>query len=66
MTRATLVQQRLLVLFLIGLLLLFSPLTLRFDMLGHWLGIPLLTLYLFAAWALIIAIAAAILARSRS
>jgi Ca2+/Na+ antiporter len=66
MPRATLVRQRLLVLFLAGLLLLFSPLALRFETLGRWQGIPILVLYLFFVWAAIIAVATWILSRSRS
>ncbi len=65
MPRATLLRQRLLTLFLVGLLLLFSPLVLHFENLGRWLGIPILLIYLFTAWALVIAIAAWILARYR-
>ncbi|AFL74062.1 hypothetical protein [Thiocystis violascens] len=65
MIRATLVRQRLLTLFLAGLLLFFSPLVPRFETLGRWQGVPLLPIYLFAAWAAIIALAAWILSRSR-
>lgn len=65
MTRATLVRQRLLTLFLAGLLLLYSPLALQFEALGRWLGVPLLLIYLFLAWAAVIALAAGILSRSR-
>ncbi|WP_295408711.1 hypothetical protein [uncultured Thiocystis sp.] len=64
MTRATLVRQRLLTLFLAGLLLFFSPLALQFETPGRWLGVPPLPLYLFTAWAALIALAAWILSRS--
>ncbi len=65
MTRATLVRQRLLSLFLAGLLLFFSPLVLQFEALGRWLKVPILLIYLFLAWAAVIAMAAWILSRSR-
>lgn len=65
MPRATLLSQRLLVLFLAGLLLLFSPVVSRFADLGHWRGVPAFLVYLFGAWAGIIVIAAWILSRTR-
>ncbi|MBK1645052.1 hypothetical protein CKO25_10385 [Thiocapsa imhoffii] len=65
MPRATLLRQRLFLLFLVGILLLFSPLVLQFEQLGRWSGIPVLVLYLFATWALLIALAAWIVSRSR-
>ena len=42
----------------------FSPLVLRVEQAGSWLGIPPLYLYLFAVWALLIALAVLILSRS--
>lgn len=60
MPRARLLRQRLLTLFLLGLVLFFSPLVLYFEEAGVWLGIPLLYVYLFAVWALIILLAAVI------
>ncbi len=65
MPRATLLRQRLLLLFLAGLLLLFSPLVIQFERLGSWLGAPALLVYLFLVWGALIAIAAWIVARSR-
>ncbi|TVQ87990.1 MAG: hypothetical protein EA400_09860 [Chromatiaceae bacterium] len=65
MPRARLLRQRLLTLFLLGLLLLFSPLVLYLEGAGDWLGIPLLYVYLFAVWALIILLAAVIAAWHR-
>lgn len=65
MLRATLLRQRLLTLFLGGLLLWFSPLVLQFEAMGHWLGVPILFIYLFMTWAAIILLAAWILTRGR-
>lgn len=65
MPRASLVRQRLLVLFLVGLLILFSPLVGQFEALDRVLGVPALLIYLFLAWATIIGSAAWILSRGR-
>ncbi|MEY6433284.1 hypothetical protein ABC977_12815 [Thioalkalicoccus limnaeus] len=65
MPRARLLRQRLLSLFLAALLLLFSPLVLQFQGLGNWFGVPILALYLFGVWGLIIVVAAWIVSRSR-
>jgi len=65
MSRATLLRQRLLALFLAALFAFFSPLAARFGALPGWLGIPALYLYLFGAWALVIALAAWICTRGR-
>jgi hypothetical protein len=65
MTRATLLRQRLLLLFLAGMLLLFSPLVTQFEHLGRWLGVPALFVYLFVVWAALIGIAAWIVVRTR-
>ncbi len=65
MTRAPLLRQRLSTLFLAGLAMLFSPLVLRFESLGNWLGVPLLYLYLFVTWGAVIGVAAWIVSRSR-
>lgn len=64
MTRAALLRQRLSTLFIAGLLALFSPLVLRFEDFGHWLGIPALYIYLYLAWAAVIGAAAWIVSRS--
>ncbi|MGB5833247.1 MAG: hypothetical protein WBG92_14805 [Thiohalocapsa sp.] len=63
MPTPTLRRQRLMALFLAGLLLWFSPLVLRFEHGGELFGIPLLYLYLFGVWILLVAVAALILAR---
>lgn len=65
MPRPALLRQRLLALFLAALLALFSPLVLRFEGAPPWQGIPALYLYLFGAWAAVIAAATWIVTRSR-
>lgn len=65
MQRHALLCQRLLALFLAALLALFSPLVLRFEGAPPWQGIPALYVYLFGAWAGVIAAAAWIVTRSR-
>jgi hypothetical protein len=65
MPRSTLLRQRLLTLFLLALLALYSPLVARFESVHAWLGIPVLYLYLFGAWAAVIAAAAWIVSRGR-
>lgn len=54
MRRAILTSQRLLAVFLIGMLLLFSPIVSLFDQPLFWFGIPLIYLYLFTVWAILI------------
>ena len=51
--------------FLLGCLLLTYPLLSLFDRGAIVFGVPLLYLYLFAAWALLIAIMAIAVARRR-
>lgn len=59
MPRALLLSQRLLVLFLIGLLLLFSPLVSRLDTLETpWPWWPPILIYVFLVWVALIALAA--------
>lgn len=65
MPRATLLRQRLLLLFLAGMLLLFSPLVMQFETAGRWLGVPPLFVYLFLSWAALIGVAAWIASRTR-
>ena len=65
MPRATLLRQRLLALFLLALLAFFSPLPVRFESVPDLRGIPALYLYLFGAWALVIAAAAWVCSRGR-
>ncbi len=61
MRQSTLSRQRLATVFIIGALLLFSPVISLFDRPADWFGIPLLYLYLFGVWALLIAAMAWIL-----
>jgi len=63
MFNSTLRRQRLAALFLVGLLLWFSPLVLRFERAGDLLGIPMLYWYLFGSWALLVGAAALIVTR---
>ncbi|MGB5737514.1 MAG: hypothetical protein WBM40_24055 [Thiohalocapsa sp.] len=63
MSNPTLLRQRLAALFLLGLLLWFSPLVLRVNQSGNVFGIPILYLYLFGVWVAIVAVAALILSR---
>ena len=53
-------HERLCALFLLGVALLLPPLLLVFNHPVRVLGVPVLYLYVFLAWALIIALAAAV------
>ena len=55
MRRSTLWPQRLTTVFLIGVLLLFSPIVALVERPLSFFGIPVLYLYLFGVWAAIIA-----------
>ena len=55
--------ERLVGLFLLGCLLFNFPLLALFNVKGAVLGIPILYAYLFAAWALLIALVALIMER---
>ncbi|MCG6863734.1 MAG: hypothetical protein LJE70_21135 [Chromatiaceae bacterium] len=61
MKRSTLTGHRLVAAFLVGLLFFCSPVTALFDRPLTWNGIPLLYMYLFSAWAALIALLAWIL-----
>lgn len=65
MPRASLLRQRLLVLFLVALFGLYSPLPGRFESAPNLGGLPALYVYLFGVWALVIAVAAWIASRGR-
>jgi hypothetical protein len=56
--------QRLIALFLLGCLLFNYPLLYLFSIEHHFFGIPLLYVYIFAAWALLIALIAAAVGRN--
>lgn len=55
MRKSKLMRQRLVAVFLIGMLLLFSPLKALFDKPELLFGLPLLYIYLFGVWILLIA-----------
>jgi hypothetical protein len=63
MPRRGLIAERLIGLFLFGLLLLTPPLIGAFDKATFVGGIPLLYLYLFLSWALLIALTVLIVER---
>ncbi|MES9852260.1 MAG: hypothetical protein ABW170_10550 [Candidatus Thiodiazotropha sp. L084R] len=59
-------QERLIVLFLLGVLALNYPLLHLFGAGSLWLGIPVLYLYLFICWLLIIVFLAMLMETGRS
>jgi hypothetical protein len=63
MGRSTKIAQRLVAAFLFGMLLFNFPLLAVFNRPADVLGIPVLYLYLFAAWGLLIALFALIVER---
>jgi len=63
-TRSSLRGQRLVALFLLGCLLLNYPLASLFAGTAHVLGVPVLYIYVVAAWALIIGLMALVVERS--
>ena len=65
MTRPGAIGERLLALFLLGVLMFSPPLLKIFSIDTYFVGVPLLYLYLFIAWAVLVVIAAS-LARNRS
>ena len=60
MTRRNRTQQRLIAIFVLGAVLLIPPILSVFSKPVRILGIPVLYLYLFLAWAALIAMTAAI------
>jgi hypothetical protein len=64
MQRTNARNERLVALFLLGLLLFNYPLLTLFNVPRIVLGVPLLYLYLFAAWAAVILIAAVVARRT--
>ena len=54
---------RLACIFVLGCLLFNYPLLALFNVQGSFLGVPVLYAYLFAAWALVIALVAAVMER---
>ena len=65
MPRATLLRQRLLVLFLAALFAFLAPLPGHFAVVQDVLGIPALYFYLFGVWMLVIALAAWLCSRGQ-
>lgn len=65
MPRATLLRQRLLVLFLAALFVFLSPLPRNLGSALDWDGIPGLYLYLFGTWVLVIGLAAWLCSRGQ-
>lgn len=63
MDRRDTTHERLVALFLLGVLLLVPPMLVVFNRVERVLGVPLLYLYLFAAWALLIGLAALVARR---
>lgn len=58
MRRLALMKQRLVAVFLCGLLLLYSPVISLFDQAHLWFGLPVLYLYLFTVWGVLVAVMA--------
>jgi hypothetical protein len=65
MIRPSIKGQRLLALFLLGVLLLNYPLLNLFAAPSHVLGIPVLYAYVFVVWALLIALMALVLEKRK-
>jgi len=65
MIRPSIKGPRLVALFLLGFLLLNYPLLHLFAGPGRLFGVPLLYLYIFAVWALLIALMALVVERNR-
>lgn len=63
MVRQKRIAERLVALFLLGVLLLFPPVLEAFNRPVRVLGLPVLYLYLFAAWALLILLTAVVARR---
>lgn len=53
-----LMKQRLVAVFLCGVLLLYSPVISLFDQASLWFGVPVLFLYLFIVWGVLVAVMA--------
>ncbi len=65
MFRSAIKSQRLIVVFLLGVLLFNYPLLALFNRTANVAGIPVLYLYIFGAWAVLIGLAALVVERSR-
>lgn len=58
MHSSLLTRQRLVGIFLVGLLLLYSPALVLFDRAAEWGGIPVSYLYVFGVWLILVVFAA--------
>ncbi len=58
MRRITFIKQRLVAVFLFGVLLLYSPIISLFDNDRLWFGVPILYFYLFTVWSILVALMA--------
>jgi predicted permease len=65
MIRSAIKEGRLVVAFLLGVLLFNYPLLALFNRTAEVFGIPVLYAYIFGAWALLIALLALLIERSR-
>lgn len=63
MHRSDITGQRLVAIVLLGCVLFNYPVLSLFSKPGIWLGIPLLYLYIFAVWALLIGLTAYVIER---
>jgi hypothetical protein len=58
MRQSALMRQRLVAVFLCGVFLLYSPVISLFDQARQWIGVPVLYLYLFTVWGVLVAVMA--------
>lgn len=58
MRQSALMKQRLVAVFLGGVFLLYSPVISLFDQVRLWFGVPVLYLYLFTIWGVLVALMA--------
>ncbi len=65
MIRSTIKSQRLVAVFLLGMLLFNYPLLALFNSAAKAFGIPMLYAYVFVSWALLIGLLALVVGRSR-
>jgi hypothetical protein len=65
MSRSAIKGQRLVVLFLLGMLLFNYPLLALFNRPAEALGVPVVYAYIFCAWALLIGLLALVIERAR-
>ncbi len=64
MKRTNVRNERLVALFMLGLLLFNYPLVAMFNVAATFLGLPVLYLYMFSAWATLILVGAAVVKRT--